>query len=280
MACNGSEGRGGGPPCLPHSPRHPNTVQDPATADPPPRLPNIARKTPPPLTCPITAHKTPTTNLPRFFNTAPKTPPTRHTASTQHSRPCNHQPPCHPNTARKTCRPEHKTPPTCHSCSHAEVHKPPSASLQITTDAIASLAAITHDRNHDGHEHVAGNELGFCPSHVAAVAPNLHHMQVHHHHPAVQKPRPNAMRSRHVRPATTGHVTPTQPRHRQPTSTPPLHSTLPTPRYPDKARQTTPTHRHTAPSTLSARPPPLPRHPNVDHSTANPVWISYISYIS
>ncbi|KAH9014249.1 hypothetical protein EDB85DRAFT_2157557 [Lactarius pseudohatsudake] len=54
---------------------------------------------------------------------------------------------------------------------------------------------------------------------------------------------------------------------------PPLHGTLPTPRHPDKARQTTPTHRHAAPSTLSARPPPLPRHPDMDHSTANPILI-------
>ncbi|KAH9038073.1 hypothetical protein EDB85DRAFT_1888132 [Lactarius pseudohatsudake] len=202
-----SVGCGGGPPCLPHSPRHPNTARDPATANPPPRLPNIARKTPPPLTCPIMAHKTPTANPPRFFNTAPKTPLTRHAASARHSRPCNHRPPRHPNTAHKTRRPERKTPPICHSRSHAE-------------------------------------------SYVAAVAPNLRHTQVHHHHPAARKPRPNAMRSRHARPATTSHITPTRPRHRQPTSTSPAYAMSPRQGAPDDADSSprrltaTLTHRH------------------------------------
>ncbi|KAH9012332.1 hypothetical protein EDB85DRAFT_1900437 [Lactarius pseudohatsudake] len=125
-ACNSSEA------CLPHLPRHPNTARDPATADPPPRLPNIARKTPPPLTCPITAHKTPTANLPRFFNMAPKTPPTCHAASTRHSRPHNHRPPRHPNTARKTRRPEHKTPLICHSRSHAKLPSHMTATTMAT----------------------------------------------------------------------------------------------------------------------------------------------------
>ncbi|KAH9047651.1 hypothetical protein EDB84DRAFT_1434716 [Lactarius hengduanensis] len=129
------------------------------------------------------------------------------------------------NTALKAPQP-----PTSTSPQHGTQDTPPR--VQGSPDLPQPLprrAAVAHDCNHDGHEHVAGNELGFCPSHVTAVAPNLRHTQVHHHYPAARKPCPNAMRSRHARPATTGHVTPTRPHHRQPTSTPTWHAAYATP---------------------------------------------------
>ncbi|KAH9016063.1 hypothetical protein EDB85DRAFT_1898363 [Lactarius pseudohatsudake] len=171
------------------------------------------------------------------------------------------------NTALKAPQP-----PTSTSPQHGTQDTPPRA--QDSPDLPQPLprrAAVAHDRNHDGHEHAAGNELGFCPSHVAAVAPNLRHTQVHHHHPAARKPRPNAMRSRHTRPATTGHVTPTRPRHRQPTSTPTRHAAYATPPRqgaPDDAdsppRRPLNTVRKTTTAPTPPRRGPQHRQPGVD----------------
>ncbi|KAH8995293.1 hypothetical protein EDB86DRAFT_3102773 [Lactarius hatsudake] len=64
-------------------------------------------------------------------------------------------------------------------------------------------AAVAHDRNHDGCEHAAGNELGFCPSHIARRCLEFSP----HASPPPRKPRPTAMPSRHARPATTPTLT-------------------------------------------------------------------------
>ncbi|KAH9046936.1 hypothetical protein EDB84DRAFT_1435213 [Lactarius hengduanensis] len=253
-ACNGSEA------CLPHSPRHPNTTRDPATTDPPPRLPNIARKTPPPLTCPHHGTQDPDRQPTTFLQHGTQDP-------ADSSRRLN--------TALKAPQP-----PTSTSPQHGTQDMPPQA--QDSPDLPQLLprrAAVAHDRNHDGHEHAAGNELGFCPVHQdEATLPPLPRIFATrksttttppHESPATQKPHPTPC-GRNMQdlppPATSL-------RHGPATVNPPP-PRPPMPRHPDKARQTTPTHHHADSSPRRLTATPSPQHCPQDHhrSHATPMW--------
>ncbi|KAH9037186.1 hypothetical protein EDB85DRAFT_1888439 [Lactarius pseudohatsudake] len=153
---------------------------------------------------------------------APKTLPTRHATSTRHSRPRNHRPPRHPNTARKTRRPERKTPPICHSRSHTELPSHMTATTMATnTRPATSWASAKATSPPLPRIFTTRKSTTTTPPHESPAPMPCGR--------DTQDPPPPATSLRHG-PAT---VNPPPPRP-------------PTPRHPNKARQTTPTHRLTA----------------------------------